>query len=344
MYRSPENRMPSGWTRWILLQYGFAPVTLRNGDLQAGHLLNQFDTIILPDAAQKGIAEGFAPGTVPGVYSGGIGDAGAEALREFVKGGGTLIAFNNASLYAIAALSLPITNILTTLTNDQFYCSGSLLRIERKTEPHPALWGLPAEPIIMFERGPVFETKPNFLATYSKDRNPLASGYLLHPEVIQGKAAALEAFYGTGRVYLFGFRPQWRGQSHGGYKFVFNAIYDSPAVATPTVGPPVSATGSPDASPAVAKIHTELMALLDQNRTFSAAKGEKAIEEKTRLNAAIDRFQRESLPQPSADYTRQLRTFSEDLRTKEFETALTFSDLLEKYGLTKTELELAKIR
>lgn len=348
LYRSWMANIDEGWTRWILLQHGFAPVTLRNGDLQAGYLLDQFDTIILPDAAQKGIAEGFPPGTVPGVYSGGIGDAGAEALREFVKGGGTLIAFNNASLYAIAALSLPITNILTTLTNDQFYCSGSLLRIERKTEPHPALWGLPAEPIIMFERGPVFETKPNFrgtvLATYSKDRNPLASGYLLHPEVIQGKAAALEAFYGTGRVYLFGFRPQWRGQSHGGYKFVFNAIYDSPAVATPTVGPPVPATGSADASPAITKIHTELMALLAQNRTFSAAKGEKAIEEKTRLNAAIDRFQRESLPQPSADYTRQLRTFSEDLRTKEFETALTFSDLLEKYGLTKTELELAKIR
>ena len=348
LYRSWMANIDEGWTRWILLQHGFAPVTLRNGNLQAGHLLDQFDTIILPDAQQKGIADGFAPGTVPGVYSGGIGDSGAEALREFVKGGGTLIAFNNASLYAIAALSLPVTNVLTTLTNDQFYCSGSLLRIERKTEPHPALWGLPAEPIIMFERGPVFETKPNFrgtaLATYSKDRNPLASGYLLHPEVIQGKTAALEAFYGTGRVYLFGFRPQWRGQSHGGYKFMFNAIYDSPAVATPTVGPPVSATGSTDANPVLTKIHTDLAALLTQNRTFSAAKGEKAIEEKTRLNAAIDRFQRESLPQPSADYTRQLRTFSEDLRTKEFDPGATLNDLLEKYGLTKTELEVAKIR
>ena len=71
------------------------------------------------------------------------------------------------------------------------------------------------EPVVMFERGPPFETKAGFrgtvLAGYSRDRNSLESGYLLHPERIQGKAAALEVFYGEGRVYLFGFRPQWRG-------------------------------------------------------------------------------------------------------------------------------------
>ena len=72
------------------------------------------------------------------------------------------------------------------------------------------------------------------LASYPRDENPLASGYLLHPERIQGKAAALEVFYGEGRIYLLGFRPQWRGQSHGTYKFFFNAIYDSPASAKPT--------------------------------------------------------------------------------------------------------------
>ena len=81
------------------------------------------------------------------------------------------------------------------------------------------------------------------LASYSRDRNPLASGYLLHPERIQGKAAVLEVFYGEGRVYLLGFRPQWRGQSHGTYKLFFNAIYDSPASAKPTAAP--RAAGAP---------------------------------------------------------------------------------------------------
>src|SRR5262249_25639708 len=171
-------------------------------------------------------------------YAGGLGEAGVEALREFVRGGGTLIAFNNASEVVIEALGLPVRNILAGLRNDQFFCSGSLLRVELRDRTHPWLWGMPADPIVMFERGPAFEPKAGFqgtvLVTYPKDRNPLASGSLLHRERIQGKAAALEAFYGKGRVYLFGFRPQWRGQSHGTYKLIFNAIYDSPASSRPT--------------------------------------------------------------------------------------------------------------
>jgi hypothetical protein len=53
------------------------------------------------------------------------------------------------------------------------------------------------------------------------------SGYLLHGEKLQGKAAALEVQLGRGRVYLLAFRPQWRGQAHGTYKFFMNAIYES---------------------------------------------------------------------------------------------------------------------
>jgi len=238
LYRAWVPVIDEGWTRWILENYGFAPATLRNGDVQAGHLSERFDAIILPDSSPRVILEGFAPGTIPGEYAGGLGEAGVESLREFTRRGGTLITFNNASLMAIESLGLPVANVLDGLKNDQFFCSGSLLNVELRDLNHPALWGMPQDPIVMFERGPAFEPKSGFqgvvLATYPKDRNPLASGYLLHPERIQGKAAALEVFYGRGRVYLFGFRPQWRGQSHGAYKLIFNAIYDSPSLARPT--------------------------------------------------------------------------------------------------------------
>ncbi len=229
LYRSWAANIDEGWTRWILENYGFAPVTLRNGDIQTGHLRDRLDAIILPDASARQIADGFAAGSIPGEYAGGLGEDGADALRTFVKAGGTLIAFNNASLYAIENLNLPVTNVLQGLNNDQFYCSGSLLRVELQDLNHPALWGMPREPFVMFERGPAFDTKTGFrgvvLASYAKERNPLASGYLLHPERLQGKHAALEVFYGDGRVCLYGFRPQWRGQSHGTYKLIFNAIY-----------------------------------------------------------------------------------------------------------------------
>ncbi len=112
---------------------------------------------------------------------------------------------------------------------DEFFCSGALLRIELKDSSRPSLYGLPADPIVMFERGPAFAPRPGFngaiLATYPAGTNPLASGVLLHPEKIEGQAAAVEVAYGKGHIFLYGFKPQWRAQSHGAYKFFMNSLY-----------------------------------------------------------------------------------------------------------------------
>ena len=361
LYRAWMPMIDEGWTRWILENYGFAPVTLRNGDIQAGHLRDRFDSIIIPDAAPKSILEGFAPGSIAGEYAGGLGDTGVEALRAFVRGGGTLIAFNNASIVAIDGLDLPVANILASLTNDQFYCSGSLLRVELQDLTHPALWGMPREPIVMFERGPAFEPKSGFrgvvLATYPKERSPLASGYLLHPERIQGKAAALEVFYGDGRVYLFGFRPQWRGQSHGTYKLFFNAIYDSPSLAKPTSAAKPSEQSNPQLESwkgAIGRVNGDLAALLRQNQAFFAAKGQKAVEEQSKLAAAVDQFEHDRIPEvqdavsalddaarrKGAEYIRQLRRIATDLRSKEFESTVDADGLSERYRLSGIEQEV----
>jgi hypothetical protein len=351
LYRSWTGNIDEGWTRWILENYGFAPVTLRNGDIQAGHLRERLDAIILPDAGTKQIMDGFAPGTISGEYAGGIGETGVDALRTFVRGGGTLIAFNNASLMAIGGLGLPVQNVLDGLNDDQFYCSGSLLRVELRDMSHPAAWGMPREPIVMFERGPAFEAKSGFrgviLAAYSKERNPLASGYLLHPERIQGKAAAVEVFEGEGRVYLFGFRPQWRGQSHGTYKLVFNAIYDSPSLAKPSAYQRAAeaANAPPDSwRAATARVREDLTALLADNRAFFAARGPAAVEARNKLAAAVDQFEKERIGEvedastglddvgrrKAAQYVRRLRKLAADLRGKEFEAAVDADALLEQ--------------
>jgi hypothetical protein len=253
LYRSWVANIDEGWTRWILENYGFAPVTLRNGDIQAGSLHERFDAIILPDAMPETIRNGFGPGSVPGMYTGGIGEVGTAALREYVQAGGTLITFNNASLFAIDDLGLPVKNSLSGLKDEEFFCSGCLLRVELQDTGASAVWGLPHDPIVMFERGPAFETKDGFrgriLAAYPKEQSPLMSGYLLHPERVQGKAAAVEVQYGKGRVYLLGFRPQWRGQSHGTYKFFFNAIYESQGLSKPGPAKPETPAKAEPPSP-----------------------------------------------------------------------------------------------
>jgi hypothetical protein len=355
LYRAWAANIDEGWTRWILENYGFAPVTLRNGDIQAGHLRERLDAIILPDSSTARMMNGFAPGTISGEYAGGIGENGAEALRAFVHAGGTLITFNNASLLAIQSFHLPVSNVLEGLTGDQFYCSGSLLNVELSDSDGPGTWGMPRDPVVMFELGPAFETKPDFhgkiLASYPKDRNPLASGYLLHPERLQGKAAALEAFYGDGRIYLMGFRPQWRGQSHGTYKLIFNAIYDSPSLAKPTQSVKTEASGGNAAldgwRAATGRVRADLAVMLEQNRAFFAAKGQAAVDAKAKLVAAAEQFERERIPDVQdasigmddaqkrkvAEYIRGLRKVVGDLRGKEFEAGMDVDGVIEKYRL-----------
>jgi Zinc carboxypeptidase len=354
LYRAWQPSIDEGWSRWILEDYGFAPITLRNGDVQAGHLRDRFDAILIADSTTRSIMDGYLPGTIPGEYSGGVGAPGAEALRNFVREGGTLITFNNATLFAIEQFHLPVTNVLANLNPDQFYCSGSLLRVEMRDPAHPVAAGMPRDPIVMFERGPAFDTRTGFrgnvLATYPRDENPLASGYLLHPERIQGRAAALEVFYGEGRIYLFGFRPQWRGQSHGTYKFFFNAIYDSPASARPTAAPRAAVSSNAPADPLralTARVRGDLGALLAQNRAFFAARGQAALDERAKLNTAIDAFEKDRIQEvqdtsaglegdakrKASDLVRAMRRAAADLRSKEIEASVDADALAERYGI-----------
>jgi GNAT superfamily N-acetyltransferase len=55
----------------------------------------------------------------------------------------------------------------------------------------------------------------------------LLSGYLQGGQAIAGKAAAVAAPLGRGRVVMFGFRPQYRGQSVGTFRMLFNALLDT---------------------------------------------------------------------------------------------------------------------
>ncbi len=333
LYRPWVASIDEGWTRWILENYSFAPVNVYNTDLQAGHLRERFNALIIPDMSKNALLEGHKPGSVPGQYAGGIGEPGLDAIREFVSDGGTLIAFNNAAASLIDLLKLPVTNVLEGVKSDQFFCSGALLRVELRDPNRLEVAGLPRQPIVMFERGPAFEPKAAFqgavLASYLRDRNPLESGYLLHPERIQGKAAALEVNYGKGRIYLFGFKPQWRGQSHGTYKFVFNVLYDYdlPATEAATARNPQAGRWTT----LVESAHGDLEKLIAANRAFVNARGARAVDESQKLEQTIRQIQETRLvaiqdfrdqvegrsSRQIAQYLAQWRSLLSDAKTKE---------------------------
>ena len=256
LYRPWNPSIDEGWTRWIFENYYYDAKSLYNADIRSAGLRSRYDIIILPDMSSRVLMDGFREGMVPGQYAGGIEQQGLDNLTQFVRDGGTLIAFNQTAASLIPLMSLPVRNVLQGLPNEKFYCAGSLLRIETEHPEMPVNYGVPAAPVVMFERSPAFETLPGFkgvvLAKYAKEADPLESGMILHSEVLHDKDAALEVAYGRGRILLFGFKPQQRAQSHGTYRYLFNALYlydNPPYPPAPVTAAPKEKSTTPAATP-----------------------------------------------------------------------------------------------
>jgi hypothetical protein len=231
LYKSHVPSMDEGWTRWVLEQEGTKYLTLRDAEVRSGNLRAKFDSIIIPDQSPRSLLDGYRKGSMPDEFTGGLGKEGVKALREFVERGGTLVALNNASDFAIEQMGLPVRDVTAELKRTEFYCPGSILRTYLDTT-HPLAKGLARESVAWVEDSPVFEIKSDplalvrvkIIARYPDSGTPLLSGWLLGAERIRGKAALVEVGVGEGRVYLFGFRPQYRAQSHATYPLLFNAI------------------------------------------------------------------------------------------------------------------------
>src|SRR5262249_30995132 len=110
LYRSYNATMDEGWTRWVFDTFHVPYTSIVDRDVRAGQLATRFDVIILPDQSPNGLARGLGA-AYPDSLRGGLGEEGAHSLAAFVEAGGTLVAFNAASEYAIEALKLPVRNV-----------------------------------------------------------------------------------------------------------------------------------------------------------------------------------------------------------------------------------------
>jgi hypothetical protein len=228
VYRSYQAAMDEGWTRWVFDTWRVPYVSIVDSVARAGKLKERLDVLVLPDQPPRDIAEGLPQRRYPAPYAGGLGPDGIQALREFVTDGGTLVTLNDASRFAIQALLLPVRNVLEGVPAEDFYAPGSIFRIAID-QTHPVARGLGAETVAWFEDGPAFDvldsTQVHVIARYPDDPGDvLRSGWVRHPERIAGRAALVEIRVGAGRVVLFGFRPQYRGQSLATYPLLFNSL------------------------------------------------------------------------------------------------------------------------
>jgi hypothetical protein len=212
---SQSESMDVGWTRWMFDKYRVPFTTITEKDVATGSLNAKFDAIVIPDQPPQQVERA-------------VGASGAAALRAFVDAGGTVLAFNDATMFAIDALELPVKNALEGAKNTEFYAPGSIFAVDVNRQ-HPFTAGFTAPvPSVWFEDSPTFEITDPSAATavlsYPASGNALLSGWLLGPQKLNGKAAMVDVKRGRGHVVLYGFRPQYRAQTNSTFPLIWSAI------------------------------------------------------------------------------------------------------------------------
>lgn len=257
VYEPHSPNMDAGWTDWMLDYYKVPHQMIKDADFRAGNLKSRFDTIILASQSltsilhgirggerRGGRAGGFEDGQQRPEFTGGLEVEGVANLQRFVREGGTLLAFDAATELPATLFPLPVRLNLRTQeegagraeaeSSTAYYCPGSLIRVTVDNK-NPLAFGMEEESIAYSQGGQAFDITlmPDFnkgeretrsLANYAK-KDLLASGWISGERQVLGKSIIVEAQHGKGKVVMYGFRPQFRGQTFGTFKLVLNAIY-----------------------------------------------------------------------------------------------------------------------
>jgi hypothetical protein len=226
IYRGWTSNMDEGWTRYIFDTFNVPYSSVRDVDMRQGALNSKFDALIFTSQAATQILNGNAAGTLPAEYTGGITEGGVKNLKEFVNNGGMMICFDNACDMAIKEFNLPLKNTLEGVRTSEFYCPGSIVALDVDNK-HPIASMLPSSLPAYFINSSAYtagtDANVRVIARYANE-NVLLSGWLLGEDRLSGQIALAEVSVGKGRIVLFGFRPQHRGQAWATLPFIWNAL------------------------------------------------------------------------------------------------------------------------
>lgn len=250
LYQPYTANMEEGWARLALDTHEIPYDTIYNAGIRAGNLNARYDVIVLPPAGSESIINGYPADVTAPEYVGGIGHEGVVALQEFVANGGLLVCMDQASNLAIDYFNIPVRNIVRDKPTTEFYCPGSVLRMWMDTT-HPVGYGMPEWYSGYFAASQAFEIAEPPAVEEKKDAKPvdsldkgrksserfpvrvisrysdtllLESGWIRGEELIRDKPAIVEVTYGKGRILLIGPAVTRRGQPHGTFRILFNAI------------------------------------------------------------------------------------------------------------------------
>ncbi len=224
LYKGFANSMDEGWTRLVLDNHQIPYTSLADADFRENKL--NYDAIILPSISERMIVSGQSADRYPQEFTGGITEKGVENLKKFVEGGGKLICFDDSCELVIKQFNLPVKNALSGLNRSQFYSPGSIWQLDVDTK-NPIARGFDEQTPAYFINSSAYEiadaAKVKSVAKYA-EKDLLLSGWILGEQYAQGKTAIAESDFGKGKLILFAFRPQHRGQTFVTFPFIFNAL------------------------------------------------------------------------------------------------------------------------
>jgi Zinc carboxypeptidase len=199
----------SGWLRYLLERVWNLPYTNVTAADIAGGALDDYDAVLIPNGPA-------ATGTSQ------LGDAGAQALRDWVNGGGHLIAWRGGTELA-AQLGLT-TAVLTDPTSD---VPGSLLRV-RVDEDSSLRPGVGNQAYAFYEYDSVMQaSSPDRAAVEFPPADSgdwFISGFADGAEELGGTAAVVDEPVGGGRATVFSVEPNFRAFTTGFQKILRNAL------------------------------------------------------------------------------------------------------------------------
>jgi hypothetical protein len=218
---SRAGNMDEGWTRYVFDTFNVPYQSFNETSVNDANPRATYDVIVLPSEQSRANPDSDTPAET----ARGISEKGYANLSKFVEDGGTLICFDGSCAAVIRQMKLPLRNVLTGVRSSDFYCPGSVLALNVDTA-NPIARTMSKDTDAYFINSSAFEATDNkihVVARYAKDE-VLRSGWLKGEDKIKDKIALAEVTMGKGRVVLFAFRPQHRGQTWGTFPFIWNAI------------------------------------------------------------------------------------------------------------------------
>lgn len=227
--------MPSGWTRFLLEQYGYNFKVIFATDINKGNLNEQFDVIILPsNAIFRTSSFGQKPDNIPQPYDAQWGSLSVNtslpAIEQFIKNGGEVIAIGESSSIA-KQLNLGIKNHLVDsqgkeLKKETFYTPGSILIAQVDNTQSPTL-GYEKEIDLYFNNNNVFEITDKSiipLIWFQGDKF-LKSGWSWGENYLKNGVIGFEKNIDKGKLIVFSPDITFRAQAHGTFRLLFNNLY-----------------------------------------------------------------------------------------------------------------------